>query len=527
MNDLEAYNADPWGYLVGHAAQRIDPGYVPSYVAQRNPIDNPAGDAAARLHETAPDNAQALANKFLPESPLDAVEPKGSAIPVQGFAEGGAALEKALSFLTDKLHSAGDVLTKVRPGSGLSEHDLLGMMGADAKSPYRLIDYPLDWLSLDDQLMDPQKISDFAARPGANFNPILLDSYGSILDGRHRMMAAKSRGDDAIAAFAPQSLVDAIAGQPKMAEGGSLLEKIAQLAARTLKPAARATESAPLSNMEHFDLMRRFGSGPDATNRLSLEEMNRLIGGLSRSPSEAEILGQPHQLPLLTDAQVGSLLEPPSTHLAEGGSTDDPEAQAQFNAHSSLRALADAARALHPPSNASPADASQAAEDRARIASNLASLLYGLDAQGHPVFGGRAWTKSQGGTPMAALDAIAAVPHGAVQTAAELAHLADLGRQKLGLSGKSIPASFWASIDPSWSAQAAQRLARLRQQVQQTAGTGQDKSLEGQLIDAVVDPAVIAPLGVAGLAGKGSLLRKALPWGVEGTEDTPPTTGAH
>lgn len=181
--------------------------------------------------------------------------------------------------------------------------------------------------------------------------------------------------------------------------------------------------------------------------------------------------------------------------MADGGSVDDTQ--------SSIRRVADAARALNPYS------APQGTEDRARIATNLASLLYGLDAQGRPALGGRAWTPSQGGTPAGALDALTALPHNMVQLAA----MADKY-----LPGKSNP-QFWASVDPSWSKAASDRLTQLRARLQQAAGVAPAKSLEEQGLDIVTDPALLAPVGAAKVAGEGSALRRALNWGAGGTED--------
>lgn len=188
------------------------------------------------------------------------------------------------------------------------------------------------------------------------------------------------------------------------------------------------------------------------------------------------------------------LSNPPG--MAEGGDVESsPEEQASFNAHSSLRRLADAARALDNPTGTDPN-----AENRARVTSNLAGLLYGLDAHGNPVLGGRAWTSTQGGTPMGLLDVATSVPHNVVG----LAKLIDKY-----LPGKSNP-QFWDSVDPQWSKDAATRLAQLRQKVQQTAGVGAADSLPATAIDMATDMAV--PTGVSRLSAEGTALRRALPW---------------
>ena len=173
---------------------------------------------------------------------------------------------------------------------------------------------------------------------------------------------------------------------------------------------------------------------------------------------------------------------------ADGGSVDDSQ--------SSVRKLADAARNLNPYS------APAGTEDRARIAANLAALVYGLDAQGRPALGGRAWTTSQGGTPAGVLDALTATPHNLVQLASTVDRY---------LPGKSNP-QFWASIDPQWSKDASTRLGQLRQRLQQAAGVAPAKSLEDSAIDMATDPSLITPMGAAKLAPKASALRNILNW---------------
>lgn len=183
--------------------------------------------------------------------------------------------------------------------------------------------------------------------------------------------------------------------------------------------------------------------------------------------------------------------------LADGGTVDD--------AQSSVRKIADAARALDNPSGTDPN-----AEHRARVAANLAALVYGLDAKGQPALGGRAWTTSQGGTPAGVLDALTATPHNLVQ----LASMVDKY-----LPGKSNP-QFWASIDPQWSQDASTRLGQLRQRLQQAAGVAPAKSLGDSAIDMVTDPSLIAPMGAAKLVPKASALRNILNWSTGSSPET-------
>lgn len=189
-------------------------------------------------------------------------------------------------------------------------------------------------------------------------------------------------------------------------------------------------------------------------------------------------------------------LQPPTQEFAEGGDVEEPspEGAAEFNAHSSLRTLADAARRLDNPSGTDPN-----AENRARATGNVASLLYGLDRQGNPAFGGRAWTSEQGGTPMGLLDVATALPHNAIG----LAKLVDKF-----FPGKSNP-QFWDNLDPQWSQDAATRLAKLRQRVQQTTGVGAAQNLPSTAVDMLTDLAIPGALGK--LAPEGAALRKLLP----------------
>jgi hypothetical protein len=192
--------------------------------------------------------------------------------------------------------------------------------------------------------------------------------------------------------------------------------------------------------------------------------------------------------------------------MADGGSVDD--------AQSSIRKLADLARRLDNPSGTDPN-----AEHRARVATNLASLVYGLDAQGHPALGGRAWTSSQGGTPAGVLDALTTTPHNLVQ----VAKLVDKY-----LPGKSNP-QFWDSIDPQWSQDASNRLGQLKQRLQQAAGVAPASSWGDAIADTVTDPSMVAPLGASKALDKASALRKLLSWGTGSSPvpETPAPAGAN
>jgi len=217
-------------------------------------------------------------------------------------------------------------------------------------------------------------------------------------------------------------------------------------------------------------------------------------------PTQVPVAAAPPVAPLqppmtpATDPALGGLTRP-QAH-ADGGTVDDTQ--------SSIRRLADVARKL---------GISSEAEPRARVATNLASLAYGLDAQGNPALGGRAWTPSQGGTPAGALDAVAATPHNLIALINKL--------NGPGPQGTSSP-------HLQWSDDAAARLSQLKQRLQKAAGVAPAQSLGEAATDAVTDPALIAPIGLAKVAGEGSALGKYLNWGAGGTEDsTHAAQGAH
>lgn len=211
------------------------------------------------------------------------------------------------------------------------------------------------------------------------------------------------------------------------------------------------------------------------------------------------------------DLLSSALSTTPDSMLLQPGFMSRPQAYAGGGdvADSSVRELADFARG-------DPTDAN--ADNRARVATNLASLFYGLDDKGQPALGGRAWTATQGGTPMGALDAITATPHNLVQLGALLDKY---------LPGQSNP-KFWESIDPQWSAEAAARLAQLKQKMQQSAGLKDDGSLTTAALDAVSDPSMVAPLGIARIASEGSAARNLLNTAAGGSDSSnPQPQGAH
>jgi hypothetical protein len=198
--------------------------------------------------------------------------------------------------------------------------------------------------------------------------------------------------------------------------------------------------------------------------------------------------------------QPGFLTAPQA--MADGGAVDDSQ--------STVRKLADLARRLDNPSGTDPN-----AEHRARVVTNLASLAYGLDDKGNPALGGRAWTSTQGGTPAGVLDALTSTPHNLVQLGKTIDKY---------LPGQSNP-KFWDSIDPQWSQDASNRLGQLKQRMQQSAGVAPAKGLGDTIADMVTDPSMVAPMGAAKLAPKGTTLSKLLNWSTGSSPEQPAPAG--
>jgi len=148
-----------------------------------------------------------------------------------------------------------------------------------------------------------------------------------------------------------------------------------------------------------------------------------------------------------------------------------------------------------------------------RFGVRVMQQAYGLDKDGNPALGGRAWTEGQGGTPLGFLDEIASVPHNLLSLAKTTRGLADRGFAKHMPGYQESADSMFDAIDPQWSRDAADRLDRLQQAMNREHGVGEAHTLPEHLTDAaasLVSP--IPALGEGKTAGAaGRLLEMTTP----------------
>lgn len=161
--------------------------------------------------------------------------------------------------------------------------------------------------------------------------------------------------------------------------------------------------------------------------------------------------------------------------MAEGGSTDD-------SSLSRLSALLEKYGGKHVQ----------------RIGTGIAKQFYGLDENGQPAFGGRAWTKDQGGTPAGILDQIASIP-------SALKPVVDIG---LTHNPMSMPGNDISYEPPEWSTSAAARLAALDKQVAASTGVGEAHTLPEHMEDAAA--MLATPIPATGELREAPMLRRAL-----------------
>lgn len=149
-----------------------------------------------------------------------------------------------------------------------------------------------------------------------------------------------------------------------------------------------------------------------------------------------------------------------------------------------------------------------------RFGVRVAEQAYGLDSEGNPALGGRAWTQGQGGTPMGFLDEMAAIPHNMLSLMHTTRSLDPIRKHLPGNEeGQAAEDSFFNSVDPQWSKDAAGRLDRLRSSMNREYSVGEAHTFPEHLTDAaasLVSPVPMAAEGKeAGAAGR--LLEMTVP----------------
>lgn len=155
-----------------------------------------------------------------------------------------------------------------------------------------------------------------------------------------------------------------------------------------------------------------------------------------------------------------------------------------------------------------------------RFTVGVAKQLYGLDKEGKPAFGGRAWTQGQGGTPLGILDEIAAAPHNLLSLARTVRGLDPLRSRDSTYGGyqEGID-SLLDTIDPQWSKDASDRLDRLHEAVNQTSGIGDPHGLADHMTDAAAS--LVTPVPMTKTGEKAGLAKRLL----EMTTPLRPRTG--
>ncbi len=176
------------------------------------------------------------------------------------------------------------------------------------------------------------------------------------------------------------------------------------------------------------------------------------------------------------------------------------------------------------------------ASSLARLATRLASQLYGLGPHGHPVFmgwlnpthwGQKGFVKNAS-SPKIVQEALS-VPDQMVRTGILLRELAKKYAPAFML-GSHHPTSEMQAMDPRWSQEASNEVGKIDSAVDQASGLGHAKSLAGILMNMSGD---IGPLmGLAHTAEEGSvgrhLLNEIAGWGGGGAgqQESPPSQTA-
>lgn len=149
-----------------------------------------------------------------------------------------------------------------------------------------------------------------------------------------------------------------------------------------------------------------------------------------------------------------------------------------------------------------------------RFGVRVMEQAYGLDDQGKPALGGRAWTSGQGGTPAGILDEITSVPHNLLSLMHTTRSLDPIRKHLPGnAQGQAAEDSFFDSVDPQWSKDAADRLERLRGSMNREYGVGEAHSFPEHMTDAAASLVSPVPMAAEGkeASAAGRLLEMTTP----------------
>jgi len=143
-----------------------------------------------------------------------------------------------------------------------------------------------------------------------------------------------------------------------------------------------------------------------------------------------------------------------------------------------------------------------------RFGMRVAEQAYGLDENGQPALGGRAWTKTQGGTPMGLLDEITAAPHNILSLIKSVRGLDPARRNPTYRGYQEGIDSLIDKVDPQWSQDASDRLERLRSAMNQHFNIGEAHSLPEHMTDAAAS--LVTPIPMTKAGEEAGLLKRAL-----------------
>lgn len=314
--------------LVGHAAMRAFPGYVPSYVAGRNPIDNPVADAAARLQGHT-DDATELAEKFLPADPLEPIAPQAGVTHLQGFAEGGSAdgqdTHSSLRWLAQKARSLGG------PNAARYVTGVAGQFyGLDPKGNVKFMG---SRGNLNDPGTAPAIVEQLLSLPTVGAS--LLDS----LTSRHAVDVSPGPqwSQDALQRLA--ALQERLKTETGVSEAHTLPEHVIDAAAALTSPLAAG--KAPRA-LEFVLPVRPNTLGRFAQDSAVLGTLGKVAGSAGEAPGEAQPQGRS------LEATQRAIADAATDRAVAGYSHGVPQAQAPPQGPDALERWLDSLRSRVP-----------------------------------------------------------------------------------------------------------------------------------------------------------------------------------